>query len=350
MRSIVLPLRSGLLAVVLPLIAVAPCALCAQSRTPLPTTHQSSGEVHRTRLILRDGSYQLVMSYKQVGDIVHYRSAERAGQEEEIPANLIDWDATAKWEQAHSPAIAGQAPRAPVIDPELAKEEAEITARTPEVATNLHLPERESVLALDTFQGTPELVPLTQSDGDLNRQTAHNILKAIVNPVSTSHQVVELKGVRSAIQLHVNDPEIYVRIKDDTDVEAPSNAFTVDTHGTTPVAKQTTGSSQSQYVIVRVDVRRDVRIVSSFSINMLGGNKRQEDVIETESTLLPGGYWMRLKPKQPMDFGEYALMEVLSEKEINLGVWDFGVHPRGPENRDAIKPEERRQPALEKRP
>src|ERR1700735_1317543 len=49
---------------------------------------------HRIHLILKDGSYQIVMSYRIVGDIVHYISAERGGAEEEVPVALVDLDAT----------------------------------------------------------------------------------------------------------------------------------------------------------------------------------------------------------------------------------------------------------------
>jgi hypothetical protein len=52
---------------------------------------------HRTRLILKDGSYQIVMSYRVVGSVVHYISAERGGAEEEIPVSLVDLDATHRW-------------------------------------------------------------------------------------------------------------------------------------------------------------------------------------------------------------------------------------------------------------
>ena len=89
---------------------------------------------HRTRLILKDGSYQIVMSYQVKGNIVSYVSAER-GETEELPADLVDWDATHKWEREHTPVDevdAGkvQAP-APAIDPELLKEEADRRALTP---------------------------------------------------------------------------------------------------------------------------------------------------------------------------------------------------------------------------
>ena len=77
--------------------------------------------------------------------------------------------------------------------------------------------------------------------------------------------------------------------------------------------------------------------------------KAQEDVVETTTELLPGGHWMKVTPKKPLDFGEYALMEVISDNEVNMGVWDFGVHPVAPENRDVIKPEPKRPLTLERR-
>ena len=48
------------------------------------------------RLILKDGSYQSVVKYEMQGDRVHYLSAERY-EWEDVPASLIDWDATNKY-------------------------------------------------------------------------------------------------------------------------------------------------------------------------------------------------------------------------------------------------------------
>ena len=312
---------------------------------------------HRTRLILKDGSYQVVMSYQVNGNVVRYYSAERDATEE-IPAELVDWDATHRWERQHpaeKESDAGQglavAP-APGIDPELLKEEADRAAWTPEIAPDLRLPEQDSVLALDYFHGAPELVPLVQSDGELNRTTSHNILKLAINPRSASHQIEQLKGVESAVQLHVDTPAIYVRLGDDSGVMRGGTPLTVDTHRAGAVAKTDSsgGPAESGYVMVRADVRTDARVLASFNIGVLGGGvKEQEDVIETVSDVLPGGHWMKVTPKRPLDFGEYALMEVVSENEINLGVWDFGVHPVAPENRDAIKPEPKRPVTLERR-
>jgi hypothetical protein len=307
-------------------------------------------ESHRTRLILKDGTYQVVLSYKVDGGIVRYRSAERGGDVEEIPLSLVDLAATHKWEADHAPSATQAARPAPVLSPELQKDEAEAAARTPEVAPGLRLPDEDSVLVLDTFHATSELVPLEQEGGDLNKQTAHNMLRTALNPLAASHQILEIKGERADVQLHVGDPVLYVRVGKDDDGESTGGAFTVDTHGASGRATPSGGSADSRYVIVHVDVRQGLRVVASFRIGLLGGVKRQQDVVETDTELLPGGHWLRLKPREPLEFGEYALMEVISDHDVNLDVWDFGVHTNAPENADALKPEERRPAKLNSRP
>ena len=324
----------------------------AQSQKPLPPLDPATNP-HRTRLILKDGSYQVVMSYRIVGSVVHYISAERGGAEEEIPGTLVDFDATHRWEKQHAaPEAEGDAgaAQAPAIDPELLKEEADRAAYTPEVAKDLHLPEQDSVLVLDTFRGTPELVPMPQSNGDLNRNTGHNILRAAINPLSSSHQIVQLKGEKSLVQLHIDEPVLYLRVGDAAVIPTGGAPLTVDTHGASSNVRDTPngGSLDSRYVIVRADVRIGARVIASFKINQLGVHQ-QEDVVETNAEVLPGGHWMKLTPREPLSFGEYALMEVVSEKEVNLGVWDFGIHPVAPENADAIKPEPKRPLSLEHR-
>jgi len=350
-------------------LALAGCVTWAgHAQSPLPVagstqagTAQMATQTHRTRLILKDGSYQIVMSYQMKGQIVSYYSAER-DTTEEMPTDLVDWDATHKWERQHpakteSASAQGQDVAPPLaIDPELLKEEAERAAWTPEVAPDLKLPEMDSVLALDYFYGAPELVPLVQSDGELNRTTSHNVMKLAINPRAASHQIEQLKGVEAAVQLHVDTPVIYLRLGDDSGAMRGGTPFTVDTHGAGGAKVDASGgassggSADSGYVMVRADVRTDARVLASFNIGMLGGGvKQQENVIEMNSEILPGGHWMKLIPKQPLDFGEYALMEVVAENEINLGVWDFGVHPVAPENRDVIKPQPKRPITLERR-
>ena len=331
------------------LLTPSPVHAAPQHTTALQPTDTAP---HRTRLILKDGSYQIVMSYKIVGNVVRYVSAERGGAEEEIPLSLVDLDATHRWEKQHAqPGLTDpNNPQSPAIDPELLKEEADRASLTPEVAKDLRLPEEDSTLALDTYRGTAELVPLAQTDSDLNRNTGHNLLKAAVNPLSAAHQIVQLKGESSPVQLHVKDPVLYLRIGDETVGNTAGTPLTVDTHGATSHIPNDPGggSPDSRYVIVRADVRTGARVIASFRIPLLGSGQRQEDVVETTTELLPGGHWLKITPREPLDFGEFALMEVISDKAVNLGVWDFGVHPVAPENKDILKPEPRRGVMLER--
>jgi hypothetical protein len=316
----------------------------------VPDTSSANTVPERTRLILKDGSYQLVLNYKVVGNVVRYRSAERNGEQEELPLALVDMAATERWKQEHTPGAAPATQQAPVLSPELAKEEAERAALTPEVAPDLHLPEEDSVLALDTYQGSPELVPLAQAGSDLNKETAHAVLKGAINPASSPHRIVDIPRESADVQLHVAVPVFYVRVgRDDEDEITSGGAFTVDTHGASGRPTPSGGDPGNGYVVERVDVRVDERVVDSFQPGLLDSGRTQRDVVEMRSELLPGGHWMKLTPLKPLDFGEYALVEVLGPSAVNLDVWDFGVHSDAPENIEAIHPEPKRAPSLERR-
>lgn len=319
----------------------------------VPSPTQNTIEPERTRLILRDGSYQLVLSYRVVGDVVHFRSAEREGEEEDIPLALVDLPATEKWKKDHEPgARDAQNAQPAVISPELAKEEAARAALTPEVAPDLRLPEEDSVLALDTFRGAPELVPMPQSASDLNKETAHAVQKGTINPASAPHRITDIPRERADVQLHVADPVFFVRINGgnpDDAVYTSGGTFTVNTHGASGRATPSAGDASNSYVIERVDVRQDARIVDSLRISLIGTGRPQRDVVETRAQVLPGGHWMKLTPVQPLVFGEYALIEVLGANAVNLDVWDFGVHSDARENIEAIRAETRRPPSLEHR-
>lgn len=326
--------------------------LAQQDRHPMdvPDLTQKDGPQQRQRLILKDGTYQLVVSYAVVGNIVRYKSAERDGETEEIPLSLVDLPATEKWFRQHQAGANDEQDRT-VLSPALAKEEAERAERTPEISPGLHLPQEDSLLAVDTFQGTPELVPLPQQGSDLNKETAHAIQKTTINPASSAHRILQLKGDRSDVQLHVPDPVFYVRVGPDDAGDPGGSAFTVDTRGSgNERATPSGGSADSGYVAERVDVRYDARVVDSFRLGLLGTGKRQPDVIEMKMEVLPGGHWMKLTPVQPLEFGEYALVEVLSDRDLNLDVWDFGVHPTADENVEAQRPEVKRAPSLGRRP
>ena len=339
----------------LPVSVLVACAAFAPAQLAThdnAATAQNAAQPRRTRLILKDGSYQLVMSYKVAGSRVEYISAERGGAREEIPLELVDLPATKRWEQRHSAQADanGEAQRsAPVLDPELAREEADRATLTPEVAPDLRLVPQDSVLALDYWQGAPELVPLMQTEGDLNRQTGHSVLRGVIKPNSSRHTVAEIPREKAFAQMHVAQPEIFLRLDD---ASLPGGAaMTIDTGGaSSSSAVKEARKEPSRYAIVRLDVRTGARVLGSFDTSSGESARHQDDVIATSTSTLPGGHWMKIVPNEPLLFGEYSLVEILGNDGINLSVWDFGVHPTAPENRDVLHPERRRLRELERRP
>lgn len=328
-----LPSRIVLLLVLL--VSTICAALPALAQTP------------KQRLILKDGSYQVVTKYERAGDRVRYFSAER-GQWEELPADLVDWAATEKWAKDHVPGAEPSAePVAPSIPAaaDIDKEELQERARTPYVAQDLRLPDEDGVWALDTFHDQPELVTLTQNTGGVNSQPSHNVLRAALDPVGGIKQNIQIAGAVSKVKLHINDPALYVSIPGaDDNQEAVSSAVTVETHGAGSIKdKNSLSSANTQYAIVRVrsNFKKDYRVVSGIKIGVGGKVMQTIDVMPTTAQILPGNRWIKLTPQEPLTIGDYALMELLGAGEVNLSVWDFSIDPQGPDNKNALIPLQR---------
>jgi hypothetical protein len=309
---------------------------------PLPLKPAVPGMGKNHRLILKDGSYQLVRDYQIVGDRVRYLSQER-GEWEELPYDLVDWNATNKWEKDHADLAADDASpamkEAETIDKEESDERNDQKARMPEVATGLELPDEEGVFVLDTFQGTPELVELRAAELTTKSKTRKGI--DVLNPQATERAQIELEGSHARVHLHVNDPAFYLSLGVD-DMKEPvlSHPYTVDTAGVRPAANVKHGahSPQSGFVIVRVDERQAVRIVGAIKVNSDGSVTHDEDTIPAKVEVVPGKHWLKIEPQQTLKLGEYALVEIISPTDISETAWDFRVDPRLGDNPGSIGP------------
>jgi hypothetical protein len=332
-------LAVGSLAIVLVSAVVA----AAQTQTPVPLKPAVPGVGANHRLILKDGTYQLVRQYQIVGDRVRYISVERSGDWEELPADLVDWVATRRWERDHE-AETVEAPspamkEAEDIDKEEAAERDEQKARMPEVAKGLELPDEDGVFALDTFQGTAELVELLPSELGANAKTKHGL--STLNPLAGAKATLELEGAHAKVHLHVNDPAIYLSLNARDDAEKVlSHAMTVNTGGAKDVASRKHGahSAASGFAIVHVDERNTVRIVGAIHMSPGGALTQNEDVIPAKVEVLPGKHWLKIAPDKPLLIGEYALVEIISVSDINQSVWDFRVDPQLGDNPGSIGP------------
>lgn len=327
--------------------AVAQSSNSGSAHKPLPTKPDASGTARNHRLILKDGSYQLVRQYTIVGDRVRYLSLER-GEWEEMPSSLVDWDATAKWERDHAKAADEGASNggdtspgmkeAEDVDKEAADERALEKARMPEVAAGLELPDQDSVFVLDTYEGTPALVELMPNDLDVDMKERKGL--RTLNPLAMSKLRMELNGQHAKVHLHVNDPTIFISLGVVDDKESVlSHAITINTknaNATNP--KRGAYSDKSGFAIVHLDERRALRMVGAINVSPTGKVTQDENVIPAKIELMPGKRWLRIQPEQKLEIGEYALVEIISPSEINESLWDFSVNPAMGDNAGSIGP------------
>lgn len=323
------------------LLAVAfSCAAYAQ--TPLPVKPGQPIVATNHRLILKDGTYQIVRKYEIAGSRVRYISVERAGDWEELPVALVDWEATRKWEQDHTAAIkevsAAMEETAEIDKEEEAAERDEQKARRPEVATGLQLPDVDAVFALDSFAGAPELVELVPVDLALNAKKSHGV--NMLNLLTATKASLELEGAHARIHLHVGAPVIYLSLAAPDAEPALSHALTVQTGNTREAANHKYGahSPASGFAIARAGESNTVRILGAIHVSPTGTVTQDEDEISARVEMLPGQHWLRITPAKPLDPGEYTLVEIISATEINQSVWDFCIDPQSGDNEGAIGP------------
>jgi len=292
------------------------------------------------RLILKDGSFQLVTKYEVKGDRVRYFSAERDDWEE-IPTSLVDWPATEKYEKER--AAGTSIPEAAQLDKELEQEREQQQAQLPQVAPGLRLPEPSGVFLLDSFQGEPQLLEIQQTAGDVSRNTKANILRGAINPVAAVKQTVELEGAHAPTQAHVGVPSLYVNIDESPD---PASATTDASRNSGPQQPQQPQKAIvpfDRFRIVRTDVKGSKRIVGGVKREVTGKISQEQRIVKTTITNVSGG-WLKLTPTEPLIPGEYALVEMMGKEgpkgtdAMNLYVWDFGINPKAPANANPWKP------------
>jgi hypothetical protein len=244
------------------------------------------------RLVLKDGSYQLVRSYERKGDRVRYYSLERR-EWEEIPASLVDWKAT---EEANKAELAERIETARALEREAA--EAKAAATGPEVAPGVRLPEEWGAFAL--YDGKVVTLPVTQAGVAVDKKrTAINIL--IPAPVLKNRRFVTLPGAQAATRF----------------AKAPEALFVTGR-----------ASPDSRFALVKLKPKGDTRELEALLSDVLGRVSHQVNRIELIAEPLSTDT-TRLTPRQPLPAGEYAIVEFIDDK-LNLYVWDFGV--------DAAKP------------
>jgi hypothetical protein len=233
------------------------------------------------RLYLTDGEYQLVREYKIEGDRVRFLSAER-GEWEEIPLELVDLKRTEQ-DAAARQAAAAEAARREQAEDEAIRADRRLAASVPETQ-GPYLAEGQ------------KLTPLAEAQVTIEQSGARKILQALTPaPIIPGKSTVTIAGKAAKFRITDPTPEFFFRL----------------------------GGPQ-RLAIVQLTVKKNERVVEEVTImpNDAGifEDQKQIATFKKQHELLLYKIW----PEQPLEPGEYALVEY-TEGKINLQVWDFGV-------------------------
>src|ERR1700739_2978574 len=235
----------------------------------LPALAEQQDPVHR--LILKDGSYQLVTKYEVKGDRVHYYSSEREDWED-LPSSLVDWPATEKYEQGRTT----EAPEAVPLQKKIDHENKLAEAKLPQVAPGLRIPEDSGAFLLDNFESQPQLLELHPAEGDVDQQSKGNIFRDAITPIAGLKAVIQIDGAHAAIQAHVEVPSLYLNIDAPPDpVDKPKNP------------QQQQAPISDRYSILRVEIKGNKRILGNLKRQVSGKVTQEQHLMKSTTTRLP---------------------------------------------------------------
>ncbi len=273
----------------------------AQNNTPQEIPHGK-------KLILKDGSFQIVREYQRNGDRVRYFSEER-GEWEELPASMVDWEATAKDAAASEKAFAALADK--VHKQEEGKDVdkvMDIDASLP-VGEGAFLPSAEGFFVVEGKSVRLLEQVSAQAEND-NLRTIEQILSPV--PIVQGKKKVLISGAHATLRLRSNTPEFYLR-------EAPPDPD----HVSSIRKSSRPGESGPDVVLIRAKTVRNGRQLES--ISTLFGEEMSKNLNEISIQrweVAPFVY--RFTLGEALTPGEYALAEILPDR-LNYFVWDFGV-------------------------
>ncbi len=267
----------------------------AARKSPDPAALPASTYAARgKKLMMKDGSYQLVRSYEKNGEVVRYYSVERS-QWEEIPTSLVDWDATTKasdQEKNQADALIAQVEKRE--EQQRAAEVMDVDASL-EVSPGVLLPPGEGLFLV----AGKNITQLNEVRTTEKLDKGQAIKKALVPvPVVSSKHRMEIPGKRAEVRLTAHDPEFYLRIPFNSDQEP-------------------------EVELMKAEVKGELRLVEVISTNMVGQNTYQRRTLSLQRWDVAQGVY-RFTLGESLPEGEYALAVILPEG-INMYVWDFGV-------------------------
>lgn len=252
------------------------------------------------KLVLKDGSFQLVKSYEQKGDRVRYYSVERSTWEE-MPSELVDWEATRKAEEDDTRHSQEMLEKARTTEIAARAGEVDVDASI-EVAPGIFLPEGEGLYAVDG----KTIIPLVSVGADMKLDKKRLLTQVLVPiPVIPTRHRIQVAGKKALVRLTSREPEFYVR---------------------------TANAREPELELIRAQVKGTARELQLVDTDLVGESTRRAQTISIQRWKVARGVY-RLTVSQPLEPGEYALAEFVTERDpsntsgqtLNFYVWDFGV-------------------------
>jgi hypothetical protein len=247
------------------------------------------------KLVLSDGSFQMVREYHREGDRVRYYSLERSGWEE-IPATMVDWAATEK-------AKAERETQEKQLDEQIAKTEnaerfADLNVDTSfEVRPNVFLPDGTGFYAVDG----KSVALVKQEEATLRLEKGRAFERIVTGmPMISARQDMELAGKQAKLRLHSGDLEFYFRTADERD----------------PRLK-----------LIRAQIKDGKRELEVVSTDIAGQQKYKDQEISLLKWDAARGLY-RFTLDHPLEAGEYAAIETIettTSEGQSIYVWTFGV-------------------------
>jgi hypothetical protein len=245
------------------------------------------------KLVLADGTFQMVREYSVQGDRVRYWSVERSDWEE-IPSTLVNWDATHKAEAEQSKQDADL--KAKIHANAMADIAKQIDVdRSLEIKPGVFLPDAVGFYSLEGKQIYEMKQSLAVSKISKGREVGR-ILSGV--PLIPRKMSLEIPDAHAALRLLTVEPEFFMRPADDR---------------------------EPRFRLLRVQVKGGRRIVENISIQITGEQSHHADDLDFQTWTAARGVF-RYTVNQRLEPGEYAFVEMTGE-EISSYVWDFGIDP-----------------------
>jgi hypothetical protein len=232
--------------------------------------------------------------YSVEGDRVRYWSVERSDWEE-IPANLVDWEATHKAEAEQASRDAEL--KAKIHASEVAERTKDIDVdRSLEIKPGLFLPDAVGFYALDVNKMLYEMKQSTAGAHLDKGRTAERIITGV--PFIPSKQTLEIPDAHAPLRLYTTEPEFFMRPAD---------------------------RREPHFRLIHAQIKNDRRVLESVSTHLTGQQTHNANEIEIQIWTPATGVF-RYTVDHRLEPGEYAFVEMTAEGTSGY-VWDFGIDP-----------------------